>query len=166
MLPLLIENKEQDIKKIVESAGAELVEISFRRAGRRGILTTIVDKKGGITLDECADINRRLGAYFDELSEKGVESEGFEADMLQGPYYLEVNSPGLDRPIKTGRDFERALGETVNVISREDTGFTVVRTGEVLSVKDGLVEMRMAEDGSLALLPIASVIKAVREIKF
>ncbi len=158
MLPVIVENKLEEIRGIIEKAGAELIEVNFRRAGSRGILTVIVDKVGGISLDECAAINSQLSLFFDGLAETDI--------FLEGPYYLEVNSPGLDRPMKTQKDFLRAVGEPVRVIFRTPQGATAERVGEIAEVAADTVKIRVAKDGSFLDVSLDSVVKAVREIKF
>ena|SRR3989338_223282 len=151
MLPLEIENKKEEIRKEIERSGAELVDMGFRKTKGRSVVTIIADKTGGITLDECAVINHALSALFDEL--------------IEGPYFLEVNSPGLDRPIKSEKEFVKAVGETVRVIFKTATGATTVQVGSILSVKDGRVEIVPAKGGSTLSLALDSIVRAVREIK-
>ena len=73
VLPIEIENRLDEIRSQVEALGAELVDIRFYRGGGRSlpagrqVLTILADKPGGITLEECAKINRELGVYFEFL---------------------------------------------------------------------------------------------------
>lgn len=149
MLPFEIENRLSEIRTEIERRGAELIEASFRRNGPRGVLTFIVDKPGGITLDECAAINRALS----------------EGDFIQGSYLLEVNSPGLDRPLKTDRDFERAMGETISVTYRDPEGRVRAVTGELLAFADRTAELRDPA-GGVKLIGLDEIVKAVREITY
>ncbi len=156
MLPIEIENKREEIRTVVDRCGAFLVDISFRRAGNRAFLTVLADKKGGITLGECAEINRLLGAAFDEWG----------CAALEGGYHLEVNSPGLDRPMRTFEDFSRAIGEKVRVVFRDNPTRTLTLNGEIVSVTDASVTLRNSKANTSHELPIHSIVKAVREIKF
>ncbi len=151
MLPLEIENRKEEIRREIERSGAELVDMGFRKAKGRSVFTIVADKPGGITLDECAAINHALSSLFDEL--------------IEGSYFLEVNSPGLDRPIKSEKDFVRAVGEMVRVIFKTETGATAVQIGKILSVKDGRVKIRIAKDDSTLDLSMDFIVSAVREIK-
>ncbi len=151
MLPLEIENRKEDIRKELERSRAELIDMSFHRSKGRSVVTIIADKVGGITLEECAAINHALSGLFDAL--------------IEGPYFLEVNSPGLDRPLKSQNDFVRATGEIVRVVFKTDEGATTVQVGKILSAKDQQVEIQLAKDGSTLNLSIDSIVKAVREIK-
>lgn len=156
MLPIEIENRRQEIEARIGSLGAWLVDLSFRKSSGRGVLTVIADKKGGITLDECAAISRSLSEFLDEQS----------CAPLDAGYYLEVNSPGLDRPLKTPADFSRAAGERVKVIVRESPTRTVEIVGEIFTVKEDSVTLKKGKDGVVAELPMAAIVRAVREIRF
>ena len=165
MLPLEIQNRLEEIRSQIEDLGAELIDISVRHAGSRSVLTVLVDKPGGVTLENCVEINRKLSFYFDELSKRTAEFEGSDLGVISGPYYLEVNSPGLDRPLKTEKDFLRAVGETVKIVSKDPAGVVMTTLGEVLSVNQGMVELKSSRDGSLMFVPLEAIIKAAREIK-
>ncbi len=154
MLPVEIENRLSEIREEVEKMGAELVDVGFRKAGRRGVLTIIADKKGGITLEDCAQINRRLGDYFDGISE----------ELIHGSYFLEVNSPGLDRPLKNEKDFSRAIGQKVKVTYREDDGKISQYVGEIYEIKDSMVRFIRPGDSRIFWVKMNTIMKAVREI--
>ena len=99
-----VESRLQSIgEAAAHSRGVELLELKYIRAGRRQIVRVIVDKAGGVTIDECADVSRRLSADLDMT------------DVLNGRYTLEVSSPGVDRPLKTEADFRRKVGRNVAV---------------------------------------------------
>ena len=132
------------------------MDLSFRKSSGRGVLTLIADKKGGITLDECAAINRSISEFLDEQS----------CGALDAGYYLEVNSPGLDRPLKTPADFLRAICERVKVIARESPTRTVDVVGEISAVKEDSVTLKKIKDGVVVELPMTAIVRAVREIKF
>ncbi len=156
-LPLEIASRMDAIRSHVEQAGIELLEVQFRRTGSRGVLTFIVDKSPAVTLDECAQVNRKLGEFLDRESE-------LDADFLKGAYFLEVNSPGLDRPLKTPRDFGRALGERVRVAWKTPAGVGLVSIGPLTAVDDDGVTLESKPGQSIRIL-FESITKAVREIK-
>jgi ribosome maturation factor RimP len=90
------------IKDFLKAHGIELVELDCRHEGGNLVLRLIVDKpEGGITVGECITVNRRLGTMLEEI------------DFIKEAYILEVNSPGLDRPLKTRADFLRCKGRAV-----------------------------------------------------
>lgn len=85
------------------NAGIELLEAEYVKEGSDWYLRLYIDKQGGITLDDCQLVSEALNDLLDE------------ADVIKGKYLFEVSSPGLDRPLKTDRDFERYQGEDVEV---------------------------------------------------
>lgn len=155
-LPFEIEKHLAEIETEIARLGAELVEASFRRSGSRGVLTILADKQGGISLEDCAAINRRLSDFFDVLGEK-------DPGFIQAPYVLEVNSPGLDRPLRTPRDFSRARGERLRVVYRDDTGKVLTVVGKLALAGESAAELEAGS--SRILVAYASVIKAARDIR-
>ena len=156
-LPIEIEKRMDRIRIQVEQTGIELLDVQFRRNGSRGVLTFVVDKAGGVTLDECAEVNRRLGEFLDRESES-------DTDFLKGSYYLEVNSPGLDRPLKSSRDFERVRGENVRVAWKTPEGAGLVSTGVLTGMDDHGIEIKMKTGEQIKIL-FEQMTKAAREIK-
>ncbi len=90
---------------IMEAHHFDLVDVQFVKEGQSWYLRVFIDKKGGITIDECALVS-------DELSEK---LDAMKPDPIQHPYYLEVSSPGAERPLKKERDFKIAAKQHANV---------------------------------------------------
>ena len=84
---------------ILEAASVELVELTAHQHGGQVVVRLLVDKVGGMTIQDCARLNQLIGQALDA------------ADCLAQSYTLEVSSPGLDRPLVSKRDFERAIGE-------------------------------------------------------
>ncbi|HTL71474.1 MAG TPA: ribosome maturation factor RimP [Candidatus Eisenbacteria bacterium] len=163
-LPFEIEQRRDEIRSEVEKFGAELVDISFHHAGHRSVITLIVDKESGVTLEDCVRINHSVSAWLDELS---AQYAAGGTDFLKGSYFLEVNSPGLDRPLKTERDFRRALGQTLRFSWRGAENRVFTGAGDVIAVDDGRITVRFEGGADVpVVLELGSIVKAVREIKF
>ena len=158
-LPFEIEKNRDLFRAEVESAGAELIDVTFHRFGGRHILTVTADKAGGITLDDCALISQRLSVFLDEKT-----SEGSANSLIQGPYHLEVVSPGLDRPLKTEKDFSRAIGDFVLVTFKRQGESIATWRGRVLGVVAAGVEFQL-RDGAVKIVPLDDILHAHREIK-
>jgi ribosome maturation factor RimP len=94
------------VGEVVARWGAELVDVECAGTDRRPILRVYVDVPGGTTADACAELSRVLEAR--------LEAGGLVGER----YVLEVSSPGLDRPLRTRRDFARLLGRAVRVRTR------------------------------------------------
>ncbi len=93
----------QILSPIVQEAGFELVDVEYVKEGSTWYLRGYIDKPGGITVNDCEMVSRA----FNECLEK--------EDFIDGSYVMEICSPGLDRPLKKPGDFERSLGELVEV---------------------------------------------------
>ncbi len=91
------------VEPILAEYEAELVELTCRPQGRQLHVCLLVDKVGGVTIQQCALINRQI-------------SQALEAaNLIEEGYTVEVSSPGLDRPLVTKRDFERTVGEELTL---------------------------------------------------
>ncbi len=88
---------------IVENLNFELVDVEFIKEFGSYYLRVYIHKPGGITLDDCQLMSEALSERLDE------------SDPISMAYYLEVSSPGLDRPLKTDKDFNRNLGKDIEV---------------------------------------------------
>lgn len=88
---------------ILEEKGYEMVDVEYVKEGSNWYLRAYVDKPGGITINDLESVSRRLSDLLDE------------EDFISDAYILEVSSPGLGRPLKKDRDFDRSIGEEVEV---------------------------------------------------
>lgn len=89
------------IEPVVISMGFELWGIDYLSQGKHSRLVIYIDGPDGVTVDDCADVSRQVGAVLD------VE------DPIVGEYHLEVSSPGMDRPLFTLDHFKRYAGHIV-----------------------------------------------------
>ena len=99
----LEQNLQEMLQGAVEDLGCELWGIECQRAGRFMTVRLFIDKEGGVTVADCADVSRQVSAILD------VE------DPIADKYNLEVSSPGLDRPLFTLPQFERYIGQDIAV---------------------------------------------------
>lgn len=99
---------EELAKPIVEELNLELVDVEFVKEGRNWFLRVYVDTpEGGIDIEQCAQVSERLSLLLDEN------------DPITQNYYLEVSSPGAERPLKKDTDFEKAIGKFIYVKTYE-----------------------------------------------
>ena len=161
MWPVEIEKLKTQIQRQVEACGARFVDFTVRRGSHRSFLTVIVDKPEGIKLDECAEINKRLGEHLDRLA---GESDGYE--FLKGSYYLEVNSPGLDRPLKTREDFERVLGKAIRLLWQNERGISVWVEGRLRAVGENSLELDLEPGRETKEFPLEKIVRAMRQVQF
>ena len=99
---------ESLILPVIQTAGLELVELTVSQAGTTYMIEVLVDRPlGGITLKQCAAVNKQIAQAID-LTQSWTED-----------YELTVASPGLDRRLKSKKDFSRTLGQQVRILLTE-----------------------------------------------
>ena len=119
------ENYEQKTEEILlpitEEYGFELVDVEYVKEGSTWYLRAYIDKPGGIDINDCEKVSRRLSDLLDEK------------DYIEDAYILEVSCPGLGRPLKKEKDFKRSMGEEVEIrtyrMIDKQKEFTGVLTG-------------------------------------
>lgn len=118
--------------------GVELVDVEFVREGKVQCLRVLIDKRGGVTIDECEAVSRRIDPILEEA--------GLMADVDT----FEVSSPGLDRPLKKPADFVRHMGEKVDVGLYKAIDGDKTITGTLTDYDDGGLTLETA-DGPVKL---------------
>ena len=99
----LTEQIEKLVQPILKDLGCELVDLEYQREERGWVLRFFLDKDGGINLDDCAAASREISSLID------VEN------IISTAYSLEVSSPGIERPLKKKKDFERFSGQLAKI---------------------------------------------------
>jgi ribosome maturation factor RimP len=112
---------ERMVGPVVEAAGLELVDVTFRREAGGKVLRITVDRDEGVDLDAIAQASERVS--------RRLDVEGFDP----GPYRLEVSSPGVERQLRRPGDFARRIGQTVTVRTAEPVDGVSVFTGPVVA---------------------------------
>lgn len=144
-----LEHLRQLIEPVLQQHHMELVDLELA-AGR---LRVFLDKEGGIGLDDCARMNRAIGDVLDA------------EDPFRGGYALEVSSPGLDRPLKTSRDFVRSIGRKVRITRHQGEGsHAEPLSGTIQQCRDDAVTLNV--NGSTVEIALDQIAKAQLEIEF
>ena len=94
---------EELIQPTVTEMGYELIDVEFVKEGPNWYLRIFIDKEGGVTIDDCEAVSKTLEKIFDEK------------DPIEQAYFLEISSPGIDRPLKKKEYFIKYNGEMVDV---------------------------------------------------
>ena len=89
------------VEDIIKSSDIELVDIEYVKEGPFMYLKVYIDKPEGITVEDTADVSRALNKKLDDV------------DLIKEQYFLEVSSPGIERPFKTDADYQKNIGELV-----------------------------------------------------
>lgn len=135
------------VRPVVETAGFELIEVSFHGEGRgRPVLRVTVDRDAGVDLDAIAQVSTLIARRLDE------------DDFGRDRYELEVSSPGIERPLKTIAQFRRAVGQTVKVRTTDEVAGSNVHAGALVQVDDETITVD--EDGTPVPIPLATVASA------
>lgn len=137
---------------VAEELGLELVDVEFVKEGGRHILRVYIDKPGGVGHEDCEVVSKRLDVILDEK------------DPIPQAYYLEVSSPGIERPIKKVRDFQRFSGQTVNISTFAPVEGRKKFTGRLAGVEGESVLLE--EGGGKTAIPLDQVASAKLHVDF
>jgi len=133
---------EEAVEPVLRGYGLELVDLEWRPQRPRAVLRVFVDKPGGVAIADCERVSRELGDVLDV------------AGLIDEAYDLEVSSPGLERHLRTEREYRWALGKRVRCWlagGEEHRGFLAEVTAD---------HVVLERDGERVPLPRASVTKA------
>jgi len=136
---------------ILRDRDTELVEIQYRREGRGWVLRMYIDKDGGVTLEDCTRVSHEISRHLD------VD------DFIDAPYTLEVSSPGLNRPLRTERDFLRYRNQKIKVMTHAPIEKRRQFKGKLLGFSENQIEMEL--DEGIITIPLSNVAKANLEIE-
>jgi ribosome maturation factor RimP len=132
------------LSPVISEANYELVELQLVPRKSSSLLRVLVDRVGGITLDECAELSHRI-SYVLEVE-----------DPIENRYTLEVSSPGLDRPLTTVADFRRKAGELILLSLREGDRVNQVE-GKIVKVEGDQVVLSV--DDSEQRFSLTDIVK-------
>jgi ribosome maturation factor RimP len=141
------------VEPVLMERGLELVDVEQRPEGRGQVVRLLVDREGGVDLEELSRLSRELSDLFD------VE------EPVPGAYTLEVSSPGINRPLRTPEHFVRYIGKKVRVRSHEPVAGQRNFVGTVTAVTAGGVTLR-SETGSETTIFFSNLEKANYEHEF
>ncbi|RDE97990.1 ribosome maturation factor RimP [Aggregatibacter aphrophilus] len=142
-----LEQKLQELLQgSVEDLGCELWGIECQRIGRYLTVRLFIDKEGGVTVEDCADVSRQVSAVLD------VE------DPIADKYNLEVSSPGLDRPLFTLNQFERYLGQEILLHLRIPVADRRKWQGQLAKIENDMITLIV--DGKEQVLAFGNIQKA------
>jgi ribosome maturation factor RimP len=117
----------------LEEHNLELVDVEYVKEGSNWFLRVYVDKEGGIDIDDCGRISEYLSAKLDEN------------DPIPTAYFLEVSSPGAERPLKKPDDYRKAVGKHVNVTTYEQVDGLKEFEGRLLSYDGELLVIEVGK---------------------
>ena len=151
MLDELTGNVQALIMPYIDEMSAELVELTIKHRGKTVVIDVLADRPGGITIDECAFINKKIDHALERKNWFGED------------YTVEVSSPGLDRPLKTSKDFSRAFGRKIRVHLTHPIEGKLEHQGEICKALDDKILIKTKEQ--TITIPLEAITKAVQVIE-
>lgn len=149
----VIQTVEKIALPILEAEGLELVEVEYKKEGQNWFLRVFIDREeGSIDLDDCSRVSEQLSGALDQ------------ADPIPSAYFLEVSSPGAERPLKKETDFIKAIGKHVHVTTYEPIQGQKVFEGVLTQFLDE--QLTMDDKGKTIHIPRSKVAKARLAIVF
>lgn len=141
---------EELLLPMMEEYGFELVDVEYVKEGSSMYLRAYIDKPGGITVDDCETVSRRLSDLLDEK------------DFIAESYILEVSSPGLGRPLKKEKDYVRSMGKEIEIhtfraVDHEKTfeGILTAYDKDTVTIAISGEETKTFERSNIALIRLA-----------
>ena len=120
---------------IAEEKGFRVVDIEYIKEGKNWFLRIYIDKPGGVDLNDCAEFNELVSQKLDSI----------EPDPIPYAYYLEVSSPGAERPLKTEDDFVSAVDRYIHVSLFDPVDKHNVFDGYLRELTDNKIVMKVKE---------------------
>ncbi len=152
----LDEKFTEDVKTFVEGIlkqeAIELVDVSYVKESHGWVLRVLIDKNGGVNIDDCSKISRQLSDLLDVY------------DVVPYAYKLEVSSPGLNRPLSKEKDFIRFIGRKVRLMTLTSIVNRKNFKGRLTDYKENSIFLEI--DGKSFVIPREIVKKANLEYDF
>ena len=157
---LIAEQVRAVATRVCVDFGLEVFDVQFRREGRGMVLRVQIDRPGSaataeecVSVEDCAKVSRDLSAILD------VE------DVVPTAYVLEVSSPGLDRPLRGGDDYQRFAGRRAKIVMREAVDGQTFFKGRIGGMDNGAVVVE-GDDGRRHVVPLGVITRANLEVEF
>jgi ribosome maturation factor RimP len=137
----------------MDQRGLELVDVTLRVEGGHWILRVTIDREGGVQVHHCTAVSRELNVHMD------VE------DLVPVKYFLEVSSPGLDRPLKNESDYDRFKGRLVKIKTNHPVAGRKKISGIIEGIENGVLSVLLEDDIRLEV-PTEDILSARLDYKF
>ena len=151
---------EELITPILDRRNFELVDVEYVKEGSTWYLRVYIDKEGGITSDDCADVSREMNEILDR------------EDYVEGSYTFEVSSPGLGRPLKKEKDYIRSMGKeleirTYRAIDREKEFYGILKAydADTVTIEQEDGKEMVFEKSNIALIRLLEALNILEQEK-
>jgi len=139
---------------LIEAEEMELIHVEYRRESSGWVLRLYIDKPGGVNLDDCISISRLISDVLDVSLEQQFD-ETNENKYSIPPYNLEVSSPGIKRPLKKRKDFQRFINEKIYVKLKEPMNNRKNFKGILSNVSDDTIDINI--DKKIYNIPLTAI---------
>ncbi|PTL39623.1 ribosome maturation factor RimP [Alkalicoccus saliphilus] len=152
----IYESVEKLVLPILEEENLELVDIEFEKEGKNWFLRVFIDSDNGVDLDDCTKVSEQLSEMLDKK------------DPIEQAYYLEVSSPGAERPLKKKKDVEKAVGSNIYVTTYAPVEGEKAFEGTLASFEDDVLKMEVKVKTRVVVyeIPYSQVAKARLAVAF
>ncbi len=144
----VVEKIQEIAERVATSEGLEVVDVQLLGGGRSRMLRIFIDKPAGVTHQDCELVSQQVGTILD-----------VEDVVPGGRYTLEVSSPGVERKLRTPREFERFVGQKVKIALREPIENQRHWVGSLAGFAEGIITLEPAPGKSLHI-PLDQVERA------
>lgn len=141
------------VAPLLQMQGFELVELQLQQRKGQWLVRVFAEAEGGISLEDCRRLSLEIGQVLDA------------DDVMSTSYVLEVSSPGLDRPLRTARDFQRQRQRLVTVFLQTPLMGKTQYTGRVAAVTEAHLVLHVSPDTPLTI-PLPQIGHGVVELEF
>ncbi|MGL4973137.1 MAG: ribosome maturation factor RimP [Culicoidibacterales bacterium] len=155
-MSVIIEKTQELVLPILASKALTLYDIEYVKEGNDYFLRIYIDGPNGIDLDICVDVSEAVSLVLDE------------ADFIEDVYFLEVSSPGAERPLRSLEEMQAAVGEHVYVKMRKPVNGIEAFQGDLTEVNDGVITIHYLDKTrkKVVSFPYENVRKARLAVKF
>ncbi len=144
---------EEILTPILDGFGFELWDVEYVKEGKEYYLRAYIDKEGGIMIDDCVDVSRKLSDILDA------------EDLIEEAYTLEVSSPGLGRKLVKDKEYERSIGRDVDVKFYRPVDGTKELTGKLTAFDKDTITVEIDDIGP-KILPRSDIAMVKLSIDF
>ena len=131
---------QEKVSPLIENMGYEVVDVEYSKQADGMNLVFYIDSEAGVTIDDCEKVSKLIDPVLDELNPTD-----------DAPYTLSVSSPGIDRPIKTERDFVRNKGKEIEITLFSKLDGKKVFKGTLTDFDENTVTIQLSESENITL---------------
>lgn len=131
---------QEKVSPLIENMGYEVVDVEYSKQADGMNLVFYIDSEAGVTIDDCEKVSKLIDPVLDELNPTD-----------DAPYTLSVSSPGIDRPIKTERDFVRNKGKEIEITLFSKLDGKKVFKGTLTDFDENTVTIKLSESENITL---------------